>query len=1518
MARAGGQSTAAGVSFQALAVARAIIDAYQGRIESVRAEVPPNADFGRENLISVDVDDFVTQQTRISIYHQAKSNAPGDGKWTVNKLWREEILQKFKKQLAADPTSECCLVTPSDCPLLGKIAGAARDAASAREFNANLTAEDRKLVGDAGKKLGADNLEIHGLLRRCRLKIRTSQQFEQELEALAGILFADPIAAVDCLHTMAMRAMKTGQPLGRSAIDATFSERSVFAKPKATKEELLTALTHSSSRLRTVGKDIANVHVLQPTVDKLVDWAKKQDPVDSSVAVLLDQAGSGKTVAMSVLLERLERAGFATLGVKVDGLAFSSQEELASAIGLPDSIPSVLQSLHASGHRIALLIDQVDALSSAMSRESSGITAIVDLVARLGNLRIPIVLACRSFDWKYDHRLKHLREKRPVPVEFTLPELTDDQLSQVLSVCSVKVKDLHPLTVKVIRCPLRLKVLVEIIQSHRKTEPSWEPESAVYTLQTLYHDFWSLKLNKAISDGVDAADCEAVAVALAQSMHVSERLSAPEATVVEHREARNWLISEDVLRLDGTRLSFFHQTFFDFVFARAFVGEGRSLVDNLLESDQGLFYRPMVRQILEYLRDASPRRFVMELRGILEHAEIRKHLRWLAIAWMGQLHDPRLEELNLLEAMLAEGKTRQRILGYLRGNVAWFDLLTTQRFDRWFRTLTQEDIWHIGCYLHSIVTERQQQVATLLSPHLGESDAWNNQVAFCLAQIKTGWADCSADLLSAVMSNPLTNLDAEQGWWSYALESLAKSLPARACDAIGIALNRFTERWTKSEDEADGLEAMPSDEARRLPQSYGFTESLNVLAKTAPADFLEAVLSWTLVAMQNSCYSYSDHHFKDNWRYWRTERDIQDTPTGKLLAAIGDALKALAKTAPSTLRAHVPQLLASQCLPMQLAVAEAYEENPAEFATDAANFLVSDPRRLRLCSEGSRTWRSTQLMRACCPWWSQEDFGRVETAILGMEYYPAKTVDALRWRGTTHLVLLQALDRRRLGQDGLNRLGQLERKFPGYRQLPPQDTEMHCVGAPITPNSIERMDDEAWLGAMRKHTKGWEAIGSTDDLRGGRVELSRSLQEVAKKHPDRFLRLAMERMDQDIHVDYIHAIISGIAEAGVPMDRLEDIIQKFLPLLERNDIGSVAWALDKYAGKNVPQSLCNVLEHWVEHAPKPTSNGESPVGTQDRPNDEHLLHAGMNTDRGASLWSLSTILMKADPPRRKEYLDLAEQVVQDRAVSVRAVCLRFLHYAMPAAPARACQLFRRIVGKDSRLLRERGTYDFVYCSLPEHAMDTMWAVVTMLVDVLHPEAQEAGARLACLAAFECPAAASLRDLCLSGNIAMRKGAATVYSANAFQVEVGAECRERLPALMNDEAGEVRTEATGFLRDIDATCLRDMADFVRLWPQTKSLEEGADSAARMLEQCPVTDPRLTLDLSERLIDVLARHIASNQGRHGSISHHLTPAILNVYHRSIDPEMRRRAIDLFEKLEEMGCSEVRGALESADRL
>lgn len=116
-------------------------------------------------------------------------------------------------------------------------------------------------------------------------------------------------------------------------------------------------------------------HLRRGITDSLVAWAGQASTGSgqNNVAILLDQAGTGKTVVRRDLLLALEGNGVTVLAIKayqVSGI--TSPEELQSSLRLPDSVERVLRRLAAS-ESVVLLTDQIDALSLSLARDQKAL-----------------------------------------------------------------------------------------------------------------------------------------------------------------------------------------------------------------------------------------------------------------------------------------------------------------------------------------------------------------------------------------------------------------------------------------------------------------------------------------------------------------------------------------------------------------------------------------------------------------------------------------------------------------------------------------------------------------------------------------------------------------------------------------------------------------------------------------------------------------------------------------------------------------------------------------------------------------------------------------------------------------------------------------------------------------------------------------------------------------------------------------------------------------------------------------
>ena len=100
------------------------------------------------------------------------------------------------------------------------------------------------------------------------------------------------------------------------------------------------------------------------------------------------------------------------------------------------------------------------------------------------------------------------------------------------------------------------------------------------------------------------------------------------------------LASEGVVSTQGGSVSFFHESFFDYAFARTFLRAGSDLVDWLVDDEQALFRRSQVRQVLAFLRDREgpdSQRYLRTVERLLDDNKVRFHIKKLVLDWFGSL-----------------------------------------------------------------------------------------------------------------------------------------------------------------------------------------------------------------------------------------------------------------------------------------------------------------------------------------------------------------------------------------------------------------------------------------------------------------------------------------------------------------------------------------------------------------------------------------------------------------------------------------------------------------------------------------------------------------------------------------------------------------------------------------------------------------------------------------------------------------------------------------------------------------
>ena len=443
--------------------------------------------------------------------------------------------------------------------------------------------------------------------------------------------------------------------------------------------------------------------------------------LDNGKSVMLEGvAGGGKSCVVAQVVKQLDSHDIPTLVVRLDRLTEADHSAQAVGVrrGLPDS-PTITLGELAGGQPSVLCIDQLDALSIVSARQQSTWSALNELLDEAHNYpNMRILFACRSFDLEQDAQLRALVADEDRVIRIPVGELNDDTIKSAIESSGIVVSPLDHQQVRLLSVPLHLYLFLEAARSG---------DFNFTSKGDLFDAFWRHKARNVNNrfGGRPSVWPETIA-ALCDVMSERESLVAPDYALDQWPEAVEAMASEAVVQIQDGEIRFFHESFFDYSFARSFLRTNSDLV-RWLESDlQHLFRRSQVRQVLAFLRDreSDRARYLQTLSALLSHAGIRFHIKKLVLDWLHALPDPTKEEWDIVEGLVdqLDGHAWQVV----SNSVPWFDVLqATGRWEAWLNA--DEEIINRTVLLlrmPEVLDARSATVASLLGPFRGRSANW--------------------------------------------------------------------------------------------------------------------------------------------------------------------------------------------------------------------------------------------------------------------------------------------------------------------------------------------------------------------------------------------------------------------------------------------------------------------------------------------------------------------------------------------------------------------------------------------------------------------------------------------------------------------------------------------------------------------------------------------------------------------------------------------------------------------------
>ncbi|KQX30691.1 hypothetical protein ASD97_12645 [Streptomyces sp. Root63] len=1228
--------------------------------------------------------------------------------------------------------------------------------------------------------------------------------------------------------------------------------------------------------------------LLQPVIPRPEAALLTERTADGpQLTLLTGAAGGGKSAVLYQAFTGLNVEDTPVLAFRLDRLGtFSTTTELGERIGLTTSPVSALAT-SADGRPSVLIVDQLDAVSVMSGRIPNTFDAVADLVREASAYpTMRIILACRQFDARHDHRIRQLTDPERC-AHATVGDLDDEQMDSAITAMGLDAADLGPDQRRQLRSPLHLVLLAQVADK--------EGALTFRTTQQLFDSFWNHKERECRRRNPDARFQETVST-IAEAISSRQQLSVPH-TILDRdglSASRDTLVSEHVLVHDGQRIAFFHESFFDYAFARGWVHRNETLVAFLTGSEQELFRRSQVRQILGHLRELDRERFVEEFKALLLCQDIRYHIKEATLALLGSLETPTAEEWEAVARVLENRPAYLDRLVHTLTCVGWFACADADGvIEDWVRGHDpQERAWALRI-MTGAVKQYPDRVAEILAPNTTHPE----YIPWLLGITRFAEVGDSRPLFDLLLSAVRAGKCAayERALW-ISVRDLGQQQPEWA---VELLVAHLSER----------PDALRLDDHRRvaalLSKDHFALRLVENASTGAPTSFCTRLLPVLLKVMEATAHParadwpVSDGHFAFRW----PDQEARALDSALLNGATA-ALRASALTSPSQLRPLLEELAAAPYETAQWLLYQALDAAGEALAPWSAELLLEGRHRLLAGYANHTVWGARQVIRSVSPCLPSETLRQLEAAVLHLRLPPKEELSP--W---DEFALLTALPEQKLSERGARRLGELRRRHGGIREPEePKESTVGTIESPIAEEAARRMTDDQWLRAMRKHS---EDHTDWKTHTGGVGELRQVLESQTVEQPERFARLALD-MDREIHPAYGASLLLGLGKA-------EMLRHPALVFAAVRHLGSLGlpehgrWlgrALQKYL-RAVPPDLVELI---LDRALQSDHPGDEPFEPSSNPD---LYFVGINTVRGSASESLGDLLLyDSDGSRTALVAPHLSRIAADSSLAVRSCAAHILLAAMRHAGPQATAAFHVLIRADDALLATPRVVRLIVAvgyEVPSLAKP----VIQRMLSSADENVRRSGGFLAALGAMQWDMPVLLQAVLEGNDSAQREGAADLCAQRLSATGDLALANEALSQFFHDPNQKVREAAAATASALRGRRLRPFRKQLTDLMASPAFSHALPQLLITLEQAPDRVDDLILQCVRRFIEEHGADSGDISTRAAADAHHIGEILVRAYTQAGTASRRSDILNLLDELLLNGAQGLTEAVNSVGR-
>jgi hypothetical protein len=1502
MPRPGGEADKLGNYYEGIWTADSLLDLIAN--EAIKVTLEP---FDRSDAQGIEFQKFLPDGT--VEYHSVKRQHIGTA-WSLRALTGSQqngrsILSDLFQKLALASKTQSVFVSQTGANELLELCERARRSRTPEDFKKHL--ETAKHLNEDFQKYilpasGGNSIAGFENLKR----IRAISIEEQELlkrvsqKALQWIYRPDGQAAEadDIRHILCDFVLQhLGQAVDRNDILQKLERHGYSLRIWAADANLLARLAHvNDNYLASIQGQFINGKIIPRTEAREI-LSRLLAANAPKAEMIVGSAGLGKSSIIAEIAGELRNAAVPFICIRLDSLPHViTTERLGRELSLPMSPTFVIAGV-ANGGNCVLVVDQLDALSLVSGRNDHLWPVFEQLIREANQLpNMRILLGCRAFDLEHDQRLRALTGEHGIAqtVPVTLLDIT--KVHECIAESGGDPKLLKPSEAELLRVPFHLQIFLQA------GAPSFR------SLQDLFDAFWERKRSMLIKELNDPRSWEDCISVLAEALSHGAT-NAPADLLDSLADDAKILASNGVLVLESRKWRFFHETFGDYAFARKFVREGRNLLDLLTHgpTDQHLFRRAQVRQILSYQRDRDQTSYLQTLRNLLDQQKVRLHIKKLILEWLSALPDPRPEEWKLLHPLLRDPVFSSHLLSVLWDKIPWFDLLN--RLNEWPVLISDDELGDQFARIlgHGLLRHRPNQIARLYSS-LNRGNIETQRRLSVLFRFGTHYSrdlfdlalDCYRDgLLDDLSRHDLLPHGLVEDRPEYAVEFLAAYL-----DRIKNIANSRGERNPFVDRENYGVEM----------------RDIKSIAEKVPLLFVQNVAPRLHTLTVENSLPEQDGIIRDDiwkWLTFGSEHSVKDA----LFFSTARALTNAASRDPLIVGRLIEPWQNSRHQTIAILLMSAWSGHGAAFAETAVGYLLKHPQFMDLGytammgNEGNLTAAvSRDLLRRISPHISDESFKRLETAIGHIHREGPERMDA-RARYIS-LLLLRALSKERLSRDAVDLLEKLDDEFPGADiALPSREP----IGAQFVEQTVrglpfETLTDDDWLNLLKVFSHQPPSI-----LQNGRpVEawnLVGPLRTHARAEPKRFSELALRMADDCLPIFFSTILDSIVGDAAdgkhtnilVDIDVVLATIERLHALGDRPCGQAICSAIYKLAGEDLPPRLIQILCEYAE--------GDSdPSGTDNENEGNELVNRGINTVRGSGADAVARLLFKHSG-LVGHLRPTIDRLIVDASLSVRAVAIHALIALLNVDRESAVRSFLAICENEPRVWGSHHVEHFIYYSTFTHYAKIRDLLIKMAFGPDSEVKKVASAQI-CLAGFRHQEAQQDSIAILNGDETNRQAAAEIYAQNWFHASIRDICTKNLRGLFNDPAPAVRRATDFWDNHLHQIAAEGDWSLFQEYIASKAFTDEPGVCLYQLKGLPTVSERIILQVADRAIVFCRSEIETDPLRAHRFSSYTPVLIVRLYHQTGDEKVKVHCLDLLDTMIALGWNEAAAEIAKSD--